>query len=169
MYKESILINFKVEGFLKMIENMVNHKAESFMRKYLIDSLVTFFDLNAPLMKGICDKFAKDEIIEINIWYASTNIQNSSVKKMLVYLDHLCEEISSISHQNELFKNHLIDLFNNHFMHEQQQENKDKEEIKLASENKEIIFMNKIRNLTINNIVHELLDKLVFYQKVLLV
>lgn len=119
----------------------------------------------------LCEKMQIDDTIDFKNWMNPTN-QVGKYKDHIQSLEALCEEISEISNQCERFKKHLASMFTENL--EQQDMNKSLKRTqstrdKDKKEEGPIQYLTKIENLQMTQILVELLDKFIFYQKVALV
>jgi hypothetical protein len=108
-YKDNVIEHFELPGLLHMIEKIVNFKSEEFFKKKFIPVLSNFYELNSQILKSIMSKIPIDDPIDMTLWMNPQN-QILRFKDQVHCLDNFCEEVSDISNQTELFKNHLIKI-----------------------------------------------------------
>ena len=169
-YKDNALEHLEKPELFHVIQKLANYKSDYFLKKKFIPTFLSFFDLEAPTTKFLSDKMQVDDAIDFAAWMNPIN-QVGKFKEQVQGLETLCEEISEISNQSERFKKYLGSMF---------MENNDLDSIKILRRNSSVkekekkeeepsVYLNKIGSLEMTQILVELLDRFIYYQKVALV
>lgn len=111
-----------------------------------------------------------DDTIDFIAWLNPTN-QVGKYKDNVQSLETLCEEISEISNQCERFKKYLGSMFVDNVEQDPAKAlaAKRTQSLKEKEKDAQVNYVNKINGLEMTQILVELLDKFVFYQKVAVV
>ena len=160
--KEPIYEQFKLEGLFQLISTLINLRIEELFEKKFITHFHSHYETNSSTVRKLCDAANQPHFMDLEAWI--NNDQNSITKfqTTLHKMELLCEEITDISYQTELFRKHIFDSLKAKIDTMPDKTDKEKEEIRKE-------YVRKLETLKLFRYNTELLGSFNIYQAVLLV